>query len=268
MNLPREIDTSAAEAYETYLVPGMMAPWAELVVSDARVGEGMQVLDVACGTGVAARQAARCVGSSGKAFGIDIDHGMLTVARVVSLREQLSIKYENASACGLPFESESFDAAFCLQGLQYFSDPLKTLSELRRVLRANAVLASASWSEIDNCKGHWAIVSALERRDIDAAAVRKPFAAAVATDLHSLALEAGFRDVSIRTEMREGKFRSAAAFVEAMLQGSTSSRYALEKVPSDDWSDFLSEVEDALAPWSSATGIAFPMESNVIVAYR
>lgn len=59
---------------------------------------------------------------------------MLAVAQEVSRREGLTIDYRCASAGELPFESGSFDAALCLQGLQYLPDPLQALGELRRVL--------------------------------------------------------------------------------------------------------------------------------------
>ena len=266
MNLPPDVDTSAAHAYESFLVPGVMAPWAETIVSQMHISRGMHVLDVACGTGIAARHAARRVGTSGRIVGVDIDQGMLAVARTVSIKEGADIEYVYASACELPFESEAFDAALCLQGLQYLPDPLKAISEVRRVLRNDSVLVSVTWSEIENCKGHWAIVSALERRNIDAAAVRKPFARANGAELHSLALEAGFKDVSIRTAQQLGRFPSAASFVDAMLRGATSSRYALEKLPRNEWPNFLAEVNDELAQWSSPAGIEFPMESNVLTA--
>jgi ubiquinone/menaquinone biosynthesis C-methylase UbiE len=42
------------------------------------------VLDVACGTGVVARLAAERVGATGTVAGIDINPGMLAVARSVT----------------------------------------------------------------------------------------------------------------------------------------------------------------------------------------
>ena len=57
--------TSCAAAYEALLVPEGFRPWAELMVREAKVREGMQTLDVACGTGVVARWAARLCGASG-----------------------------------------------------------------------------------------------------------------------------------------------------------------------------------------------------------
>jgi ubiquinone/menaquinone biosynthesis C-methylase UbiE len=259
-----EVDTSAAEAYEAFLVPGMIAPWARAIVSCARIENGMSVLDVACGTGIAARYAAHRCGSHGRVVGVDLDRGMLRIA--ASKQERLPIEYVHGSACGLPFESGSFDAVLCLQGLQYFPDRLKAMTDMRRVLRPGAPLIAMTWSAMENCKGYLAMISALERRHIDATAARKPFALASSKQLHSLAAEAGFEHVEIRAEQRAARFRSAAAFVDAMLQGAPSSRHALEKVPSEDWPGFLAEVAAMLEQWNGDAGLEFPMESHVLEA--
>jgi SAM-dependent methyltransferase len=170
------------------------------------------------------------------------------------------------SACELPFESGSFDAVLCLQGLQYFPDRLKAMTDMRRVLRPGAPLITMTWSAMENCKGYLAMISALERRHIDATAARKPFALASSKQLHSLAAEAGFEHVEIRAEQRAARFRSAADFVDAMLQGAPSSRHALEKVPSEDWPGFLAEVAAMLEQWNGDAGLEFPMESHVLEA--
>ena len=60
------IDTTAAEAYDAELVPVVFRPWAELMVQEARVHNGMRTLDVACGTGVVARCAARLCSPEGR----------------------------------------------------------------------------------------------------------------------------------------------------------------------------------------------------------
>jgi ubiquinone/menaquinone biosynthesis C-methylase UbiE len=263
-----EVDTSAADAYETSLVPGLIAPWAELIVSEAKITEGMSVLDVGCGTGIVARHAARRSGSVGRVVGMDIDHGMLGAAKSVSIKEGLSIDYQYGSACELPFDSGAFDAVLCLQGLQYFPDPMRALREFRRVLKSRSVLAIVTWSELESCKGWWALVSALERRGIDASAARKPFALSSADEIRSLYARAGFEDISVHSEQRVSNFRSANHFVAAMLQGAPSTRLALGQVPKGEWPDFISEVDDLLAPWQTASGLAFPTQCNVLKARR
>jgi len=257
--------TSVGEAYESALVPGLFRRWAEVLVAQAGISAGAKVLDVACGTGIATRQAARLC-SSVEATGVDIDASMIATARAVSIREGVKADYRIASASELPFESAAFDAALCLQGLQYFPDRLSAMTEMRRVMKRGAKVLVAVWSEIENCKGHWAIVTALERRGIDASAARHPFLLSDRNVLRALADHAGFQNIGIKTMRQLTEFGSAEDFVNAIANGAPSSRHALAQVAASEWRGFLSEVEAALAPWQQGARLAFPMESHVLEA--
>jgi ubiquinone/menaquinone biosynthesis C-methylase UbiE len=75
---------AAATFYEELFVPSLFKQWVPLVLSSANVQPGHRVLDVACGTGILAREAASMVGPSGYTSGLDIDRGMLEVARRIA----------------------------------------------------------------------------------------------------------------------------------------------------------------------------------------
>jgi ubiquinone/menaquinone biosynthesis C-methylase UbiE len=263
-----KLDTSAAQAYEAVLVPPVFRPWAELMVREAGIGEGARALDVACGTGIVARSAARASGASGRSTGIDIDPAMIEVARATSIREGVQVEYHCAPGTQLPFEPESFDAAFCQQGLQYFPDKRQGLAELRRVMRPTGILVVTTWTEMQDNAGHWAMISALERRHIDAQDLRKPFASSDPVSLRTLAESAGLKAVSVQTVRRPARFPSAKAFVESIAKGAPSSRLALLKVPATEWDDFLADVEARLAPWGGGASIEFFMASNLLTARR
>src|SRR5688500_15457660 len=85
LHMTQPIDTSAAEAYERNLVPGMFLRWTHVLLERAAPKPGEHVLDVACGTGIAARLAAPLVGPTGKVVGLDIDAGCIEIARRVNL---------------------------------------------------------------------------------------------------------------------------------------------------------------------------------------
>lgn len=124
----------SAEAYERYLVPIFFEPWAERLLAQAGVRSGERVLDVACGTGSVARRAAERAGPSGKVVGLDLNAGMLAVARRVSAAARPAIEWRQGDAAGLPFPEGSFDVVTCQQALQFFPDRPKALREMRRVL--------------------------------------------------------------------------------------------------------------------------------------
>src|SRR5262245_60003743 len=114
------LEGSAAEIYQRYLVPGMTTKWADNLVHRAQLRAGEDVLDVACGTGVVARLAARKV-TPGHVTGLDLNSGMLAVARNVSNGGE-PISWKEGSALDLPFSSGHFDAVLCQLGLQFFPD--------------------------------------------------------------------------------------------------------------------------------------------------
>lgn len=97
-SVPRDIH--AATNYQDQLVPALMEEWAPRVADAAGVRPGDRVLDVACGTGVLAREAARRSGPSGAVTGLDLNSGMLAVAARLSP----TIQWQEGSAQTLPFE--------------------------------------------------------------------------------------------------------------------------------------------------------------------
>jgi SAM-dependent methyltransferase len=263
-----KIDTSVAETYESVLVAAFLKPWAEGIVAQIGLTPGMSVLDVACGTGIGARSAARLIGSPGGVIGVDCDAGMIEIARSATLKERMNVEYRVGLASDLPVESSSFDVALCFHGFPYFPDRPKAMVELHRVLKPDAKLVVAVWGPLESCKGQWALVKALERRGIDASAARHPYLLAEQDVMRTLAESAGFRQVAIRAEQRLAHFDSAESFVNAMAQGAPSTRLALAKVAAIDWPSFLSEVEIELAPWRQDAAVAFPMECNILEARR
>ena len=127
MNQPGQwqVAGSAPEVYERELVPAVFGEWAPIVVGLARPRPGERVVDVACGTGIVARIAAARVGPTGVVVGVDLNPGMLSVARSIILSDSRSaapVQWQEASADKLPFPVESFDIVYCQLGLQFFAD--------------------------------------------------------------------------------------------------------------------------------------------------
>ncbi len=89
--------------YQGFLVPGMFTPFAARLIADLEITPGSAVLDVACGTGVVTRFAARATGTTGTVTGVDIGPPMLAVARSQSAEpDSAPITYLEGSALDLP----------------------------------------------------------------------------------------------------------------------------------------------------------------------
>jgi ubiquinone/menaquinone biosynthesis C-methylase UbiE len=155
-----QLEGSAAELYQRYLVPGITSKWARDLVHRAQLGRSEEVLDIACGTGVVARVAAKEM-ASGHVTGLDLNPGMLAVARNV-LSEGATVDWMEGSALDLPFPSARFDAVLCQLGLQFFPDQPKALREMRRVVRVSGLIALSVYSPIERTPGADAFVRALD----------------------------------------------------------------------------------------------------------
>ena len=106
-----QVAGSAPEAYERELVPAVFGAWAPILVELARPRPGDRVVDIACGTGIVARIAAARVGSTGAVVGVDLNPGMLSVARSVALQESQAgapFQWQEANADKLPFPDVPF----------------------------------------------------------------------------------------------------------------------------------------------------------------
>ena len=74
-------------------------------------------------------------GGSGAVTGLDINPGMLGVARSLpAVAGAASIEWQEGSVLGLPFPDAAFDVVLCQLGLQFFPDRPTALGEIRRVL--------------------------------------------------------------------------------------------------------------------------------------
>lgn len=208
---------AAATAYEELFVPALFQQWAPLVISAAHIHPGHRVLDVACGTGVLAREAAAHVGSSGHTAGLDITPGMLEVARRIAP----GIEWHQGTADSLPFPDQAFDAVVSQFGFMFFPDRTKALREMLRVLVAGGHLAVAVWDALDNIPAIADEVALLERSAGSQAAdaLRVPFVLGEKSGLIQLAHEAGVASVDVTTHRGTAHFPSIRSLVEADLRG-------------------------------------------------
>jgi ubiquinone/menaquinone biosynthesis C-methylase UbiE len=143
-----QLGCNAPEVYERHMVPAIFGPWAPLLVAQAALHTGERVLDVACGTGVLTRLAATQVGITGNVVGLDLNPGMLAVARTLPLPQGAAIDWREGDAGALPFVAATFDVVFCQLGLQYFPDRRQAVREMYRVLSPNGRLVALVWRSI------------------------------------------------------------------------------------------------------------------------
>jgi ubiquinone/menaquinone biosynthesis C-methylase UbiE len=99
---------------------------------------GMSLLDVCCGPGYGAGEAAE---RGLRAIGVDIAPAMLDEARARFPR----VEFRHGDAKQLEFPDGSFDAAICAFGLLHLSEPERAISEAFRILKPGARYGATVW---------------------------------------------------------------------------------------------------------------------------
>jgi ubiquinone/menaquinone biosynthesis C-methylase UbiE len=107
-----QVTGDAAELYERYPARFILGPWAPLLVDAAQLTQGERVL-VACGTGLVTRIAAQRVGTAGLVVGIDLNPGMIAVARSLPAQTGAAVQWFERSALDLQLPDATFDVALC-----------------------------------------------------------------------------------------------------------------------------------------------------------
>jgi SAM-dependent methyltransferase len=111
----------------------------------AAVRPGDRVLDIGCGTGQTARDAARDA-PGGHVAGVDRSAPMLRRARRLTRRAGLrSVRYVHADAQRHRFPPGRFDVALSRFGVMFFADPPAAFANVARALRPGARLALMVW---------------------------------------------------------------------------------------------------------------------------
>lgn len=143
----------------------------QAIVQLAAARPGMQVLDLACGTGEPAISLASQVGPQGRAVGIDINVELLEVARDRTRQRRLNnVEFRQADAHALPFSSESFDLVTSRFGVMFFDDIARALGEARRVLRPRGRLALLAWGPFE--QPYFLTTIAIVRRHVTASTLQ------------------------------------------------------------------------------------------------
>ena len=140
---------------------------------------------------------------------------MLRVARTVSAGVRPAIELREGNAAELPISDGAFDAVFCEQAMQFFSDPVQALGEMRRVLAARGRAAVSVCRPIRYSPAYVAMADGLERYvSAEAGAMmRSPFSAWDVEGFRGLFTAAGFGDVRVRIEICSIRYPSFEEFL-------------------------------------------------------
>ena len=233
------------------------------LIDAAGISPGMDVLDLAAGSGDPSVSIAMRMAGNGSVTAFDLTYDMLAMAvgRVDNLALQ-NFRIVSGDMASLPFPDASFDATTCRNGLMFPDDKLACVTEARRVLKPGAKGTWLVWSTIKDNPTFVTVVDGLKRHfneDFAPRMIRHSLGDEGA--LSALLTEAGFQDV---TEQRfayertvptgDDYFRRAAARTIPQRAATFSKT---------EWQALLATIEDASAALRDGDNFRIPIVARI-----
>jgi SAM-dependent methyltransferase len=258
-----QISAEQAEFYESKFVPAMFEELARHTVDAANLTSGQSVLDIACGTGVVAREIADRRGGGAGIVGLDLNEAMLAVAR----RLRPDIEWKLGDAAQLPFPAASFDAVLCQAALMFFPDRVQALGEMARVVRPDGTVCVQVFGSAESQPAYGPFIE-VAARHAGPEAIDLLNSYWVLGDLDlvgSLFDAAGLEITSIGTRLTMGRSASIDEAVRTEVEGTP----LIDRITDDVYRRIIEDSREALKPFTAEDGkLAAPVGVHLISARK
>lgn len=256
-----------AENYDDVLVPVIFQPWAKELIRSTPPWDGVEFLDLGCGTGAVTREVAASGVSAASMTGVDMTAGMLDVARKKAEKAGIKADWVEADATSLPFKDDRFDLVFCQQALQFFPDPVKALTELRRVLVDGAKVAFCITTDLSENPLLKSQVAAMDKYIGEAAgdSVRAICSLSDGDKIQSLFRDAGFDSINIE-KVSLMLFHPDGYEYAAGAMGGMHTGDKLLELSAEQRETCFEEFLTGLGEYYDGKSMKFPHVSNVVTA--
>jgi SAM-dependent methyltransferase len=142
----------AADDFAELLEPTGI-PIYEAAFAAIDVTTGMRLLDVGCGAGLALQLAHK---RGAFVSGLDASEPLLAVAR--SRLPEADLRHGDVEE--LPHDDDTFDAITAFNSVQYATEPVQALREIKRVASSGAHVVVATWGDPEHCDAE-AVIAAM-----------------------------------------------------------------------------------------------------------
>lgn len=207
------------------------------------VTEGTRLLDVGCGSGVAAAIARE---RGAKVSGIDAALQAVEIARERVPHADFRVGELEA----LPHDDGSFDVVTGFNSFQYAADPVRALREARRVARPGGTVAILNWGRPQACEFAAVLKALASLLPPPAPGTPGPFALSEPGALEQLAGQAGL------TPRHSDELTTSWEYpdLQTALRAILSAGPAVRAIAANDQQRVTAAVTDALAPFCTAAG--------------
>lgn len=233
----------------------------EALVEYAAPRPGMQVIDLASGTGEPGISLAARVVPGGTVTATDLSAELLELAAERARKKNLPNFFTRPSDVhDLPFPDKTFDLASCRFGVMYFKEAGRALSEIRRVLKPGARACFVAWGTAE--QPYWQTTMKIVHRHVGGTMLEGGsediFCFAASGSLSGALAAAGFRDIEESERGVAWTWRGTAEEVfEYARAVSTPFRPMLERVQEEQWPGILAEAHAAIDRYRVGEEIRF-----------
>ena len=240
----------------------------EALVGYARPQGGMQVLDLASGTGEPAITLASYVGPAGHVKALDLSADLLAIAAErARQRGMTNVTIQQADAQHLPFPDNQFDLATCRFGVMFFPDVERALRDLYRVLRPGARACFAAWGPQD--QPYFSTSIGIVHRRVGGPLLAPggpdPFRFARPGSLSEILKKSGFTNVHEERRIVPWTWPGSVEEVWEQQQAvATPFLPLLKRVPAEKWPEINAEVHAAIRKYEDGGAIKF--SADIVLA--
>jgi len=240
----------------------------EALVGYAQPQGGMQVLDLASGTGEPAITLASHVGPAGHVKALDLSADLLAIAAErARQRGMTNVTIQQADAQHLPFPDNQFDLATCRFGVMFFPDVERALRDLYRVLRPGARACFAAWGPQD--QPYFSTSIGIVHRRVGGPLLAPggpdPFRFARPGSLSEILKKSGFTNVHEERRIVPWTWPGSVEEVWEQQQAvATPFLPLLKRVPAEKWPEINAEVHAAIRKYEDGGAIKF--SADIVLA--
>jgi len=258
---------SIPELYNDYLVPLIFEVYADDLIQRISRLSPLNVLEIACGTGVVTRAYAPKLLPNARYVATDLNQPMIDYATKLQSPDD-RISWHKADAQALPFENATFDVVCCQFGAMFFPNRQLAYREAKRVLKSEGCFLFNVWDRIEENVFADDVTSALAELfpdDPPRFLARTPHGyhdtGVIRRDLEG----SGFSQVVIESKSEESRAPSPRPPAVAYCQG-TPLRNEIEARGADKLSAATEYAVSTIAKKHGSGAVAAKIQAHVITA--